>query len=64
VRNDRLAWSGASGPVHTASTDNGVSFRHERNAYPEERHGGRGRGHYVTDRKVFLLEEASADHAR
>jgi hypothetical protein len=42
VADNSAARTRASSPVHTASTDNGVSFWDERNEYAEEGHDGRG----------------------
>jgi hypothetical protein len=52
VRNDRAVWSCASSPVHTASTDNSVSFWHERNEYAEEGHDGRGSSDYPVEHET------------
>jgi hypothetical protein len=52
VRNDRAVWSCASSPVHTASTDNSVSFWHERNECAEEGHDGRGSSDYPVEHET------------
>ena len=63
MRNDRAVWSCASSPVHTASTDNSLSFWHERNEYAKEGDDGRGSSDYPVEHETSPKGKRGCNHS-